>query len=158
MSRKEKLPLHKSYSGTEYVFKPNTAIFTIILMCFFVAVSIYFAIKGNWIVLGICVVANLIILPGEIRSLKEKIIVCDNCIILQNVSYVKNGKTEKIDWVEIKWCDVKSVKFDTGLQSSFMRIAIKNQNENVYIKSLENYPGERKMKPIIHQYWSNNKS
>lgn len=143
----------------EYIIKPNATIPTLIMMLFFVIISVLFAINGNWMVLFFCVIMIFVILPEEIRLLKEKIIVCESCIILQNVICVRSNKKESIDRVEIKWCDVKNVKFDTSIQSSFMRITTKESKfkcSRIYIKSLENYPCEKKMKIIIHQYWNRN--
>ena len=145
----------------EYIIKPNATIPTLIMMSFFVIISVLFAINGNWIVLSLCVIMILVILPGETRLLKEKIIVRDSSIILQNVSCIWSNKKESVDRVEIKWCDVKSVKFDTSFQSSFMRITTKESKSKcsrIFLKSLENYPGEKKMKIIIHQYWNRDNS
>ena len=142
------------------IIKPRATIPTLLMMLFFVVISIFFAIKGKWIVLLFCVIMILVVLPGEIRLLKEKILLCDDCIVLQNVDCFKNGIKESVDKVIIQWSDVENVKFDTGLQSSFMRITTKKSKikcSRTYLKSLENYPGERKMKPLIHQYWNRNK-
>lgn len=149
----------------EYSFKPKGAVPILVVLGILFLVSIFFAFRGNWMLLALCLVVILLLLPGEFRLLNERIFVCDDHIKLQNVSCVNRNTSETLQSVEIKWCDIQSITFHTGLKGTNLSIKTKSRYKSprTYIKQLDGYFGVRydrelkKMKTVLLAFWRKNK-
>ena len=151
----------------KHIFKPTASVVAmLIILCLLFVASIFFAIRENWIVLLLCIVTFLVVLPDEIRSLSEQILICDDYIRLQNVDCVMGEKEITINRIDISWKDIKTITLHTsslGTPLLVIKTKSKFKNSSTYIKSLESYflfsydNQIKKMKTIIHQYRKDNK-